>query len=129
MSMDAEASGGFTESARRYATGCLQSIERTFRPNLPLYAAAGFFLLVTFAIAAIYHIPLTLDASRAFLENIPIFVLIVIGALSARRLVRDDPPREAREPAFGDGRDGWPSASPPAIARATYSTRSSPSRR
>ena len=87
MSMNAEASGGsFTDSARRYAMGCLQSIERTFRPNLPLYVAAVVFLLYTFSVAFLYRIPLSLAASENFLFNIPIFVMIVIGAVAARRL-------------------------------------------
>jgi hypothetical protein len=73
------------------------SVERTFRSHLPLYAVAILFLLATVAIAHVFRIGLSLQASEVFLTTIPPFLMIGVGIAAIRKfvtLVRVDRPEK-----------------------------------
>jgi hypothetical protein len=67
---------------------CASSVRRTFAAHLPLYVCAVVFCLVTWAVTAIWHVPLELSASLFFLETVPVFVLLGAGFAAALQFVR-----------------------------------------
>jgi len=80
--------GAIGSAARgRFVAACLASIERTFRPHLPLYVAAILFCSVSAAIAIAYGLPLSLSASELFLKAIPVFLFVVVTLAALRHLM------------------------------------------
>jgi hypothetical protein len=70
----------------RFAALCALSIRRTFVQHIPLYVCALVFGIATVAIVFAYHIPLPLEASTAFLELVPKFLVLGIALGAAHRL-------------------------------------------
>jgi PAP2 superfamily len=73
MSMVTES---FADGARGALPACAASIARTFADHIPLYACAFLFCAATLAIGAVWHVPLSPDASLFFLKLVPTFLMI-----------------------------------------------------
>jgi len=79
----------------QFARSWLASIERTFRPHLPLYAVALAFCAATLLLASAHGIPLSYQPSLVFLGAIPLFLLVIgsiLALLHLLHLVRTEKP-------------------------------------
>lgn len=63
------------------------SIRRTFSEHIPLYVCAVVFGAASIAIALYYHLTLPLEASTAFLDLVPEFLVLLLALAALHRLV------------------------------------------
>lgn len=84
MSQDVQRAIGFGELGSRVA----HSIRSTYAAHIPLYVCAIVFLAATDIVANHYHVRLPFEASIAFLEIIPEFVIVTTAVFATIELVR-----------------------------------------